>query len=56
MKYEVDITRHSCSTITIEVDAPDEATAADIALEMAENEVFDEEDCADYEVNAVYEC
>lgn len=55
MKYDVDITRVSYSTKTFEVEAADKDSAAELALEMAENDVFDEEDYANYNVDVVYE-
>jgi len=48
MKYEVEVTRTSYSTVTFTVDAANEEEAKDLALAKAYNTGFDE-DTAEYE-------
>jgi hypothetical protein len=47
MKYEVEITRISYSTLTFGVEANSQEEAEDLAMDMAYNTSFDE-DTADY--------
>lgn len=54
MKYEVEITRISYSTVTFTVDAADKEEAKDLAMDEAYNTGFDE-DTAEYEIDGVYE-
>ena len=51
MKYEVEVTRISYSTVTFTVDAADEEEAKDLAMDEAYNTGFDE-DTADYEIDS----
>ena len=53
MKYDVEITRISYSTVTFTVDAADEGEAKDLAMDEAYNTGFDE-DTAEYEINGVH--
>ena len=54
MKYEVEITRISYSTITFGVEADSREEAEELAMEQAYNTGFDE-DTADYEVDSCCE-
>ena len=54
MKYEVEITRISYSTITFGVEANSQEEAEDLAMDMAYNTSFDE-DTADYEIDSCNE-
>ena len=54
MKYEVEVTRISYSTVTFTVDAADEGEAKDLAMDEAYNTGFDD-DTAEYEIDGVYE-
>ena len=54
MKYDVEITRISYSTITFTVEASSEEEAKDLAMDEAYNTSFDE-DTAEYEIDGVYE-
>lgn len=54
MKYEVEVTRISYSTVTFTVDAANEEEAKDLAMDEAYNTSFDE-DTAEYEIDGVYE-
>ena len=54
MKYEVEITRVSYSTLTFGVEAKSEAEARLIAIEQASNTGWSE-DYADYEVDSCTE-
>ena len=54
MKYEVEITRISYSTITFGVEANSREEAEELAMEQAYNTGFDE-DTADYEVDSCIE-
>lgn len=51
MKYDVEITRISYSTVTFTVDAADEGEAKDLAMDEAYNTGFDE-DTAEYEIDS----
>jgi len=53
MKYDVEITRISYSTITFTVDAENEEEAKDLAMDEAYNTGFGE-DTAEYEIDGVY--
>lgn len=53
MKYSVEITRHSFSTREFIVEATDEAEARTLATDIAANEDFNPEDCADYTINSI---
>lgn len=54
MKYDVEITRISYSTITFTVEASSEEEAKDLAMDEAYNTSFDE-DTAEYEIDGCYE-
>lgn len=54
MKYEVEITRISYSTLTFGVEANSQEEAEDLAMDMAYNTGFDE-DTAEYEIDGCYE-
>ena len=54
MKYDVEITRISYSTVTFTVDAASKEEAKDLAMDEAYNTGFDE-DTAEYEIDGVYE-
>ena len=54
MKYDVEITRISYSTITFIVEASSEEEAKDLAMDEAYNTSFDE-DTAEYEIDGCYE-
>ena len=54
MRYEVEITRVSYSTITFGVEANSEKEAREKALDEARNTSFDEDD-ADYEIISSFE-
>ena len=54
MKYEVEITRISYSTITFGVEADSREEAEELAMEQAYNTGFDE-DTADYEIDSCIE-
>jgi hypothetical protein len=51
MKYEVEVTRISYSTVTFTVDAANEEEAKDLAMDEAYNTGFDE-DTADYQIES----
>jgi hypothetical protein len=51
MKYEVEVTRISYSTLTFTVDAANEEEAKDLAMDEAYNTGFDE-DTADYQIES----
>ncbi len=51
MKYEVEVTRISYSTLTFTVDAANEEEAQELAMDEAYNTSFGE-DTADYEVGS----
>lgn len=52
MKYDVEITRISYSTVTFTVDAADEGEAQELAMNEAYNTVFYDEDSAEYEIGS----
>ena len=54
MRYEVEITRDSYSTLTFGVEASSEEEAQEKALDEARNTSFDEDD-ADYEIISSFE-
>lgn len=54
MKYEVEITRISYSTVTFTVDAASKEEAKELAMDEAYNTGFDE-DTAEYEIDGVHE-
>lgn len=54
MRYEVEITRVSYSTLTFGVEANSEKEAREKALDEARNTSFDEDD-ADYEIISSFE-
>ena len=54
MKYDVEVTRISYSTVTFTVDAASEEEAKELAMDEAYNTSFDE-DTAEYEIDGVYE-
>lgn len=54
MKYEVEITRISYATLTFGVEAGSEEEAKDLAMDMAYNTSF-YEDNAEYEIDGCYE-
>ena len=51
MKYEVEVTRISYSTVTFTVDAASEEEAQELAMNEAHNTGFDE-DTAEYEIDS----
>lgn len=51
MKYEVEVTRISYSTVTFTVDAASKEEAKELAMNEAYNTGFDE-DTADYEIDS----
>lgn len=54
MKYEVEVTRISYSTVTFNVDSASKEEAKELAMAEAYNTGFDE-DTAEYEIGGVYE-
>lgn len=54
MRYEIEITRVSYSTLTFGVEANSEEEAQEKALDEARNTSFDEDD-ADYEIISSFE-
>lgn len=54
MRYEIEITRVSYSTLTFGVEANSEKEAREKALDEARNTSFDEDD-ADYEIISSFE-
>ena len=54
MKYEVEITRISYATLTFGVEASSEEEAQSLAMDMAYNTSFDEDD-ANYEIDSCNE-
>ena len=54
MRYEIEITRVSYSTLTFGVEANSEKEAPEKALDEARNTSFDEDD-ADYEIISSFE-
>lgn len=54
MRYEIEITRVSYSTLTFGVEANSEKEAQEKALDEARNTSFDEDD-ADYEIISSFE-
>ena len=54
MKYEVEITRISYATLTFGVEASSEEEAQALAMDMAYNTSFDEDD-ANYEIDSCSE-
>ena len=53
-KYSIEITRISYATSTFEIEAENEDTAIELAMDEAYNTSFDE-DTANYEVESVIE-
>jgi hypothetical protein len=52
MKYEVEVTRISYSTLTFTVDAANEEEAQELAMDEAYNTVFYNENTADYQIES----
>ena len=52
MKYEVEVTRISYSTIAFTVDAASEEEAQELAMDEAYNTSFYDEDSANYEIES----
>ena len=52
MKYEVEVTRISYSTLTFTVDAANEEEAQEFAMDEAYNTVFYNENTADYQIES----
>ena len=52
MKYDVEVTRISYSTITFTVDAADEEEAQELAMDEAYNTGFYNEHSAEYEIES----
>lgn len=52
MKYDVEVTRISYSTVTFTVDAASEEEAQELAMNEAYNTVFYDEYTAEYEIDS----
>jgi hypothetical protein len=52
MKYEVEVTRISYSTLTFTVDAANEEEAQELAMDEAYNTVFYNENTADHQIES----